>query len=340
MLLRDFKAEFLEVLLSLLWKQWSSLGVAGYETYHPNRVIDPEALLLFTASIARFDQRLFDGMFESLTVNERFINVQRLRTILAQEEFMSNDIISAVAGKLRASKKSVKWKKIAEIHKRENETVPLFYLKSGRALPVFTEADSDFLNYGFSRNCMENRGVSNVFTPKIPATLLLELRSLWGLSCRAETMLYLLANGQGTITGIAEQGCFSWRSIQDVLYEISHSGVISFSSAKKGRVYYLDTKDWHKILLKNPDSKIEWFNWPPLFRVLELVWNTLQNDQLLSLSPIEQAAELKRLMDSEFRGRIEKTGFGVIVKSDSSFIGEEYLEYWIKTIKELVTIVE
>ena len=58
--LSEFNKTVLEKLLDLLWRQWSAIGVSGYGGSEESKVIDPEALLLLTLTVARHDARLFD----------------------------------------------------------------------------------------------------------------------------------------------------------------------------------------------------------------------------------------------------------------------------------------
>jgi hypothetical protein len=63
MLLTDFTDRFLEALLDLIWAQWSSVGAAGLSGLEGRGLmVDPEVLLLFSATMARHDQRLSDEM--------------------------------------------------------------------------------------------------------------------------------------------------------------------------------------------------------------------------------------------------------------------------------------
>jgi len=57
--LRQFRDDYLGVLLRFLWREWTAVGVAGQQRVALRHVVDPEALLLFTCSLGRYDQRLF-----------------------------------------------------------------------------------------------------------------------------------------------------------------------------------------------------------------------------------------------------------------------------------------
>jgi hypothetical protein len=336
MLLQNFRDELLESLLQFLWRQWSSLGVAGYGDSEDDWVIDPEALLLFSASIARYDQRLFDEILDWLVLNERFINVQRLKAIMKKEGFESSRIINAIAGEIHSRKSGLKWKNLAEHKDCKGESSNLFYLKSGRPMPVGKSKDPNFLEYGLNRNLVQHRGMSKTFPEKKSQSLLLQLRGLMGVNSRSEILLYLLLNKKGTIQEIADQNYYAWRSVQDVLFEIGHSSVINFPEAKRGRVYYIDPEPWMNILLGTSSHNIRWICWPALFRGLEIIWLKLNEPGFVELNTLEQATEFKKLMDEDVVARLVKSGFGQKLGQLSGVWGKDYLDNWLSIIKGLL----
>lgn len=336
MQLQEFKIEYQDLLLQFLWRQWSALGIAGYAESDDAWVIDPEALLLFSTTISRYDQRLFDEILDWLNKNERFINIQRLKTILYKEQFDSKSVIGAVAGTIKKKNRGLKWKSLAELGKKSDEKQPLFFLKSGDFLPVLQENDPLFLEYGLSRNLVQHRELSNIFTPKMRAGLLLQLRAFMGLTSRSETLLYLLINERGTIQEIADATYYSWRSIQDVLFEMAHSGVLNFPIAKKGRVYSIKSAPWLKLLLKEEDLNIDWISWPPLFRALEVLWLKLNDPEFMQDSPLAQSAELRELVKNEIAPRFEKAGIGSVLENPLGYYGEEYLKLLLNNISVLL----
>ncbi|MBI9108447.1 MAG: hypothetical protein JEZ04_16995 [Spirochaetales bacterium] len=336
MLLQNFRDELLESLLQFLWRQWSSLGVAGYGDSDDNWVIDPEALLLFSASIARYDQRLFDEILDWLVLNERFINIQRLKVLMKKEGFESSQVIKAIAGEIHSRKSDLKWKSLAEQKDSNGELTNLFYLKSGKPMPVGVNRDPDFLKYGFIRNPVEHRGMSKTFPQRKIPSLQLQLRGLMGVNSRSEILLYLLLNKKGTIQEIADQNYYAWRSVQDVLFEMGHSSVIHFPEAKRGRVYYIDPAPWMDILLGSSEQNIKWVCWPALFRSLEIIWLKLNEPGFVDLSELEQASEFKQLMEKEVGARLVKSGFGQKLGQLSGVWGEEYLINLLSSIKGLL----
>ena len=66
----EYKKALLDAILSLLWRQWTGLGVLGYgQPLHNDTFADPEALLITSAKFARYDQRLYDLLVRQLTNN-------------------------------------------------------------------------------------------------------------------------------------------------------------------------------------------------------------------------------------------------------------------------------
>ena len=119
------------------------------------------------------------------------------------EGFESSRIINAVAGEVHSRKSDLKWKRLAEYKDFDGEPTNLFYLKSGKPMPVGGDRDSNFLEYGFIRNPVEHRGMSKPFPERKSQSLLLQLRGLMGVNSRSEILLYLILNQKGTIQEIA-----------------------------------------------------------------------------------------------------------------------------------------
>lgn len=85
--LKTFRDQLQDVLLNFLWRQWSALGVAGHTDAEDAWIIDPEALLLFTCTLGRYEPRMFDEMMDWLQENGSYINILRLKRIQKTEPF-------------------------------------------------------------------------------------------------------------------------------------------------------------------------------------------------------------------------------------------------------------
>jgi hypothetical protein len=82
MTVATLSAEVGGALWDLAWEQWSQLGVsAAPPAQREERATDPEALLLFTLHVGRYDPRLFDEVLGWLALNAPLISTQRLRNL-------------------------------------------------------------------------------------------------------------------------------------------------------------------------------------------------------------------------------------------------------------------
>ncbi len=164
--LSEFKSTVLERLLGLLWRQWSSLGVSGYSHSGENKVVDPEALLLLTLTVARHDPRLFDEVLDWLDLNGAFLNVQRLQNLLKQYDFQAKAELSAAAEWLgRKSNYAMKWKKLASAYSLDQEQ-SLFYMNEGKAFPRPNNPEKTFFKHGLLRNPLRRWGFPSLSPQK------------------------------------------------------------------------------------------------------------------------------------------------------------------------------
>lgn len=77
----DARTQLVEQLLDLLWRQWTTLGVAGLEVVG-STAIDLEALLILTAQLSPQDPRLRDEALDWCTKSHRLISKPRLKQLL------------------------------------------------------------------------------------------------------------------------------------------------------------------------------------------------------------------------------------------------------------------
>ena len=211
MSLTSYSATYLDRLLELLWRQWSSLGVSGQSPPWEGGVIDPEALLLTTCTFGRYDNRLFDAMVEWTGINGRYVNVQRCKRMLATRDFGGETVFRALAESTRTSNTAAKWAKVGQAPDRAPSPVPLFFLKDGRPIPVVGEPDPIFARHGFDRERYAPRRVAQAFRPERPENLLMRLRALRGVNARCEILSYLLVNGDAGGAQRLEFACGAFR---------------------------------------------------------------------------------------------------------------------------------
>ncbi len=335
--LKEFRTSLHDRLLSLSWGQWSSLGVPGYGEKLPPAVIDPESLLIFTCSVARYDQRLFDEVLNWLISNERFINIQRLRTISVQEFWDCHSVLGAIASMMCQHNKTPKWRKLVKDLRPETKTMdPLFYLSDGRPIPVSSDFDAIFASYGLKRNVFKPSKAKMGFRPKDARNLWLQLRALFGVNVRCEVMLYLLTHQQARIQDIAKQSYYSWKSVQDALFELGQTGLFSFPKAKRGRAYRINTESWLQLLIEDQGQHLRWICWPKVFSVIVQIWAAINSKSFLEMSDLGRVSQLRVLMRETVAPNLEESGLAWGLDYQDSFQGLDYIEVFQRDVSRIL----
>lgn len=333
--LSDFKSTVLDSLLGLLWRQWSALGVSGYSASEETGVVDPEALLLLTLTLGRYDVRLFDEMLDWLEVNGDFLNVQRLQNLLKQHDFQAKPQLSAVAERLgRKSTAALKWKKLASAYCLD-EPEPLFFLKDGRPFPAPSEPDDIFRRHGLLRSPIKLRGYAQAFPSEGMPSLLLRLRALLGVNVRCEILCVLGAVDETRPSMIAKQIGQAPRTIQSALAEMARSGVVQVRGTAREKIYSL----WPGVLdklLRPQGGRTPWRNSVQLFRALEMLWLGLSDPRQKDLDELMLGSEWRRL-SRKMRPLLGDAGWGQPLRDDGQYKGEKYAEVFREDVVALLT---
>jgi hypothetical protein len=322
----EFRDEFLELMLRFLWRHWSALGVAGRGA--GRQVVDPEALLLFTCSIGRFDARLFDEVIDWLLANERFVNVQRLKALLKTESLGGGAVMRALAELLAERGSPRKWRQLAGCP-RAGDVAALFLKPDGTPLPAIGDPEPSFARQGWLRPPLIRRGMSGSLPLGQPATLWLRLRAFFGVNARCEILLYLLLTGRGGSAEIATKTGLNRRTVQDAIREMAVSGLLTSQRLGRDRLYTLRSpQTWAELL--GIESQPGWICWAPLISALEAIWSQLNNATIASRSPMMQLSELRRIMDVSARPCLLRSGLS-FAEADVT-----QAEQWANMLREVL----
>lgn len=329
MLLTNFRAEYRDRLLTVLWRQWTALGVAGSQQGWNASVVDPDALLLITCSIVRSDPRLFDAVLEWLRLNGHYINVQRVKRMLREEVFVGESVLKAVADATSTSVSQSKWAKLASGHTAKPDGLEsLFFLSSGDPLPVLREEDEGFARYGFAREQFIERGVAELFCPESPSSLLLRLRALFGVNARCDVLQFLLVNSIGSPRVIARDCYYFPATISKAMAEMSQSGFLVSTTEGRRRCYRLTPDTWRELFLGSA-PKLSWIVWARLFSALEQIWLFLDSERLVEKPVPVQASALRRILKRKPLSRLEGKGRSIVFGDDSVHTGEALIPFFI-----------
>ncbi len=302
---KEFKHFFLENILNFLWRQWSSLGVAGGARSDDEWAIDPEALLLFSIEMSRYEPRLFDEVLDWMVVNGKWIDIQRLRGIVKSKNEKTRRLMSAVAHFLSHEAKSYrrKWQALARSkssYLRVKEEM-LFNTREGEPFPKPGEISEPFHEYGFLRESFSLRKMSRPVSVAARSNMRFSLRALFGIGSRSECILYLLTHEAGHPSEVADAIGISLRAVQDALIELAESGLVLTRIKGKRKIeYWLSQKRWGEFLLgaNLDDQKLPvWLDWISLFSALNNVWDVL-NEVEQVISDYLRSSKLREAMET------------------------------------------
>lgn len=311
---KEFKQFYLNQILDFLWRQWSALGVAGGSRSEDLWLIDPEATLVFSIRMARYEPRLFDEVMDWLVINGKWLDNQRIRGLLKTEDDETRRLISAVfcAISHEAPTYQRKWQALAGLHKADKNTKEktVFLAKDGSEHPRPNKASHVFLDYGFLREVFILRKMTRPVNVGNKAHLRFLLRSLVGVGGRAECLAFLLTNDAGHPAEMAAEIGISAKGVRDMLIELSESGLVLTRPKGKRKIeYYLNKKRWFEFITGQNMEELRtpvWLNWLALYRALAGVWDIL-NEVEKTRSSYMKSSKLREAMET-ISGEFSRSG--------------------------------
>lgn len=273
---KNSRAKLLQQTLNFLWRQWTTLGVPGERGSDADWIIDPEALILITTEIGRYDARLLDSSIDWLNSYGRSINLQRLRRLQGQWPCSDERVLSGISEILSEQSTLRKWKLVREKFHFNEPPEPLFISKSDLSIPIFGDHDSRFEKYGLLRNEWKPRGTCQAPSPRQSENLIWSMRALFGVNARAEIFSWLLTHKSGHPAAIAKATGYFSKTIQITLNEMEQSGQIRSEKIGREKNFHLIRNYWNHLVPVNKTHAFpRWLNWPPIYyfiqRTLELL---------------------------------------------------------------------
>lgn len=291
---------FLESVLGLLWRQWSTLGVSSSIHNKSDYVIDPEALLLFSTQFARYDARLFDEVLDWVLLNGKLINLQRLQNLQKSFPQLANAKVLAAIGGLASEKATLqKWKPLkALVAHEELNTESLFLDLANLDMPFFGKEDTRFKVYGLLRSPYLPTSKSNRPNVSQQACLLMKLRALFGVHARAEVMTYLLTHFSAHPAEIAQEMAYYTKTIQDCLNEMELSSHIHSFSKGREKHFRINPDEW-KFLQTSTSSQFPgWMDWVALFSCISRIWTLETDPKWMNADSLLKQVEQQKILSS------------------------------------------
>ena len=304
-------------ILDLAWGQWTAAGLAGV---HENTasVVDPEALLLASLTLGRYDARLLDEVLDWLSVNRERLDLARLRRLKTRMAASDRRLLTAVARLVSGRGGSASFERLLvepDIQRGSvaeddaatavvMEAHPLFYSAAGQEAD-WEQPDPIFSAAGFLRAPVQLRGLSGQPNAGNPACLRFKVRALLGVGSRAEVLIYLLTHEWSHGRLIAERTAHAQAPVASYLTSLLDMGLVDKREEGKKVLYRLSDDVRGAFVVT---SFVDWVRvWPGLAALLEALRLATATEQ-----PTEEVAWMRlaaALAASEPALRVE--GFDV-----------------------------
>lgn len=312
MSLKEYRIRFLDGVVDLLWRQWSALGVSSHADADARVILDLDALVVFSSWAARYDERLYDLILSWLIVNGDAVNLQRLKALAKKSEYTDAASLRYIAGTV-AHCGSRKWAALADASSR-HDPEPLFLSADGADESFCPRYDELALRYGFVRIPFESRNLVIKPDATAPATTILRLRGLCGISARADVLAALIKGEPMTTAELAAFCGYTWKSINEALQELCASGLLlELRFSPRSCAYKLkDARQFADMLSAKDCADVNWF---ALFEAIGSVWQTISNPRMERVSAETIRAELN-LLGNQITPNIVSAGLPPMAHED------------------------
>ena len=331
-----FRSDFREALLDFLWRQWSSLGIAGEGAAAENRIIDPEALICVTCTLGRHEPRLFDEAADWLRENGSLIHLSRLKAIYSLPELECKRTLGSLALHLEKYAGTQKWKALI-LDPVHDESANPFFMSAGM-ITGNMKLDPHFKAQGLARGEFRFSGKSGRAQGNGGSNLLIRLRSLFGVNARADILAYLLSKEEGHPHAIARQTHYFVKTIQDALVQMRDSGLIHARNETGKKIYGLDRAAWKPLLFPDSDPP-HFMDWPTIFAQYLALDGILAELGMRDASDVFIAARLKTWARDAIP-RLASAGFPQLMHDEAGFPGEAYLPVFFEAMGKAITLLK
>lgn len=329
----EFSGLVRERILDLVWRQWVAIGIPGYASRDEASIVDPEPLLVLTLTVCRREIRLFDEVVAWLLSNGDLINVQRLRALLKHAPPESVAAMSAIAEILgRKSTGVAKWKQLATLPGLDQPT-SFFLQPDGCPVPIPTHHDDAFEQRGLLRALVPDDRKSGMIPLRGPATLLLRLRALLGVSLRCEILCLLGAREEVHPSRLARLTSTAPRTMQKLLAEMERSGFVQVRAGARMKEYSLLPGALDGLL--RAQGPISWRHSVALYHALERMWLEIVVKGTENEEPLVASSRWRRL-SRDLRPLLAETGMGSMLRDDKAHRGEAYAAVFKADVEDLL----
>jgi hypothetical protein len=271
--METWRKHLIENIEATMWRQWAALG--AYVTGEATRgsLVDPEALVVATFALGRFNARLFDEAMDWVYVNHRLLKPWRIKNIAREFQESTLRTLGAVVEYLSLYGDKELFPGIVDQAKSllsQVKTEELFRLNGHHFHTSEKSADPVFLKWGFLRNQPRIREHSRQPDLENPANLMLWLRDYYGNGTRADVVTYLLSAGAGSAYEIASKIKYDRGGVYRALEDMVRAGTVNKDVGAESGNYLIDREKMARALGIKQERPV-FFVWGDIYCAFDLV---------------------------------------------------------------------
>jgi hypothetical protein len=270
-----------------------------------------------------------------LSENGRLLNVDRLKNVLRYFDNLETNILGAVAEYLVQKKQKRKWDRVVNFCKKtkKEKTQNLFMTKNLVPIPIVGEFDPVFLRWGFKRKEVNLRKRIQRIDFEKPCNLLLKMRSFFGVSARADILVFLMFSEGDNSLQVSQKIHFNQRNVYQVLNDLHRSGLVDKRNIGKRSLYTIDRSNWLSFFKINTD--LSYINWSKVFSALSHLYRKMFYQPEKFEDTYLASSEFRNISE-KFLPEIEASGMKVQSRHLERLTGELYTTQFIDYVKKIL----
>ena len=281
------------------WIQWQALGGQAAASRQPKSIVDPEALVLASLWLTDHEARLDDFLSGFAELGPRLLSVQRMKRALSLFPSDAAERLSDFAARVHRSGKDPRWRKLAGTASGRSARV-------GKVGPAATTLGE-------------------------PGSLMLRLRTAFGVDVRIDTLAYLIGRRKSwvDVKEISEELLYAKYSVRTACYALADARLIDSGSGRPVQ-YHADGKRWTALLRLR--AAPPWLSWMRGFALALQLDRWLHDPQWAKATPTLAASLAREFMLEH--GQV-LAHLHIDVPDHRDYRGESYLPVFERIVTSL-----
>lgn len=217
--LRALRERIVEATTEVVWRQWSAVGAMASVSTHATALVDPEALVMMSLTLAPSEPRLGDLVADWTIRNSDLLSVQRMRNLADRYPAMTQARLRGLARIAVSDGKDHRWKSVLD----DGNPVEEVLRRRNKMRAVRTPA-------------------------VVPAALVLRLRLAFGVGIKADLLAFLLSTRvDARAVEISRATSYTADAVRKAAKDLAQARFIDAAAAVSTE-YHVSRSAWRVLL--------------------------------------------------------------------------------------------